>query len=139
MGNLNTEVYMDKKQSGEKYNNKWVNDILMMITTGNNNKMNKNIIDTWIELEKRSHIKKEKEKIKAIDGKKKPQRKGKTVQHNEKKNKKQNKTRSLHAICTKGTKTLKERARGIASFTKQKPIQPISLSSSLVYIFLEQL
>ena len=107
----------------------------MMITTGNNNKMNKNIIDTWIELEKRSHIKKEKEKIKATDGKKKPQRKGKTVQHNEKKNK----TRSLHAICTKGTKTLKERARGIASFTKQKPIQPISLSSSLVYIFLEQL
>ena len=63
----------------------------MMITTGNNNKMNKNIIDTWIELEKRSHIKKEKEKIKATDGKKKPQRKGKTVQHNEKK--KKNKTK----------------------------------------------
>ena len=111
----------------------------MMITTGNNNKMNKNIIDTWIELEKRSHIKNEKEKIKATEGKKKPQRKGKTVQHNEKKNKKQNKTRSLHAICTKGTKTFKERARGIACFNKQKPIQPISLSSSLVYIFLEQL
>ena len=111
----------------------------MMITTGNNNKMNKNIIDTWIELEKRSHIKKEKEKIKPTEGKKKPQRKGKTVQHNEKKNKKQNKTRSLHAICTKGTKTLKERARGIACFNKQKPIQPISLSSSLVYIFLEKL
>lgn len=70
---------MDKKQSGEKYNNKWVNDIPMMITTGNNNKMNKNIVDTWIELEKRSHIKKEKEKIKPTEGKKKPQRKGKTV------------------------------------------------------------
>lgn len=103
---------MDKKQSGEKYNNKWVNDIAMMTTTGNNNnKMNKNIVDTWIELEKRSHIKKGKRKNQSHRGEEKTtkERENSLTHWKNILKKNQNKTRSLHAICTKGTKTLNER------------------------------